>query len=102
MSSRRDDHHATHHHGLRSGFHRHPSGGTGRPARRGIRPERGSLELQRRIVNGLTHKAAFETIAWLALCYAAVALAEQLLRLSLNIYRGWVAESTVRRLRDTG
>lgn len=30
-----------------------------------------------------------------------MALAEQLLRLSLNIYRGWVAESTVRRLRDT-
>lgn len=59
------------------------------------------LELQRRIVNGLTHKAAFETIAWLALGYAAVALAEQLLKLSLNVYRGWVAESTVRRLRDT-
>jgi len=59
------------------------------------------LELQRRIVNDLTHKAAFETIAWLALGYAGVALAEQLLKLALNVYRGWVAESTVRRLRDT-
>lgn len=59
------------------------------------------LELQRRIVNGLTHKTAFETIAWLALGYAGVTLAEQLLKLSLNVYRGWVAESTVRRLRDT-
>ena len=59
------------------------------------------LELQRRIVNGLTHKDAFETITWLALGYAAVALTEQLLKLSLNVYRGWVAESTVRRLRDT-
>ncbi|MBS0525715.1 MAG: ABC transporter ATP-binding protein [Proteobacteria bacterium] len=59
------------------------------------------LELQRRIVNGLTHETAFENIAWLALGYAGVALAEQLLKLSLNIYRGWVAESTVRRLRDT-
>jgi ABC-type multidrug transport system fused ATPase/permease subunit len=58
------------------------------------------LELQRRIVNGLTHKTGFETIAWLALIYAGVALAEQLLKLLLNIYRGWVAESTVRRLRD--
>lgn len=59
------------------------------------------LELQRRIVNGLTHKAAMETIAWLALGYAAVALAEQSLKLSLNVYRAWVAEGTVRRLRDT-
>lgn len=59
------------------------------------------LELQRRIVNGLTHKTAFATIMWLAMIYAGVALAEQLLKLSLNVYRGWVAESTVRRLRDT-
>jgi len=59
------------------------------------------LELQRRIVNGLTHKAAFETVAWLALGYAAVALTEQLLKLALNVYRAWVAESTVRRLRHS-
>lgn len=59
------------------------------------------LDLQRRIVNGLSHQAAFETIAWLAVGYAAVALVEQALKMALNIYRGWVAESTVRRLRDT-
>lgn len=59
------------------------------------------LELQRRIVNGLTHQAAFETMLWLAAGYAGVALTEQSLKLALNVYRGWVAESTVRRLRDT-
>ncbi len=58
------------------------------------------LELQRRIVNGLTNRAAFDTIAWLAIGYAGVALTEQLLKLSLNVYRGWVAETTVRRLRE--
>jgi len=58
------------------------------------------LELQRRIVNGLTSKTGVETILWLALGYAGVALTEQLLKLTLNVYRGWVAESTVRRLRD--
>jgi ABC-type multidrug transport system fused ATPase/permease subunit len=57
------------------------------------------LELQRRVVNGLTARTAGETILWLALAYAGVALAEQLLKLTLNVYRGWVAESTVRRLR---
>ena len=59
------------------------------------------LELQRRIINGLTHEAAFETIAWLAAGYAGVALVEQLLKLFLNVYRGWVSESTVRRLRES-
>jgi ABC-type multidrug transport system fused ATPase/permease subunit len=58
------------------------------------------LELQRRIVNGLTHQASFDAVAWLAIAYAGVALAEQLLKLSLNVYRGWVAETTVRRLRE--
>ena len=58
------------------------------------------LELQRRIINGLTSKTGVETILGLALAYAGVALAEQLLKLTLNVYRGWVAESTVRRLRE--
>ncbi len=57
------------------------------------------LELQRRIVNGLTTKTGVETIFWLAVGYAGVALAEQSLKLTLNVYRGWVAESSVRRLR---
>ncbi|MGE5150920.1 MAG: ABC transporter transmembrane domain-containing protein [Rhodospirillaceae bacterium] len=57
------------------------------------------LELQRRIVNGLTSKTTVQTILWLAVAYAGVALTEQLLKLLLNMYRGWVAENTVRRLR---
>ena len=58
------------------------------------------LELQRRIVNGLTSKTTVQTIFWLAVAYAGVALTEQALKLLLNMYRGWIAESTVRRLRS--
>ena len=58
------------------------------------------LELQRRIVNDVIGKGTFRTLFWLAATYAAVALAEQTLKLVLNVYRGWVAESTVRRLRN--
>ena len=57
------------------------------------------LELQRRIVNDLAHKGSFSAILWLAATYAGVSFAEQSLKLALNIYRGWVAESTVRALR---
>ena len=57
------------------------------------------LELQRRIVNDLSSKASFHALLWLAGTYASVALVEQVLKLSLNVYRGWVAEDTVRALR---
>jgi ABC-type bacteriocin/lantibiotic exporter with double-glycine peptidase domain len=57
------------------------------------------LELQRRIVNTVVDHGAFATVLWLALIYAGVALAEQSLKLALNVYRGWVAEDSVRRLR---
>jgi ABC-type bacteriocin/lantibiotic exporter with double-glycine peptidase domain len=57
------------------------------------------LELQRRIVNDAIAKGALRTIFLLALAYAGVALVEQLLKLTLNVYRGWVAESSVRHLR---
>lgn len=57
------------------------------------------LELQRRIVNDLASRGYFSAILWLAATYAAVSFAEQLLKLALNVYRGWVAESTVRSLR---
>jgi ABC-type bacteriocin/lantibiotic exporter with double-glycine peptidase domain len=57
------------------------------------------LELQRRIVNDAIAKGALRTIFLLALAYAGVALVEQLLKLVLNVYRGWVAESSVRHLR---
>jgi ABC-type bacteriocin/lantibiotic exporter with double-glycine peptidase domain len=59
------------------------------------------LELQRRIVNTIVEHGAFATILWLALVYAAVALTEQSLKLALNVYRGWVAEGSVRTLRTT-
>ncbi|MFI4998312.1 MAG: ABC transporter transmembrane domain-containing protein [Reyranellales bacterium] len=58
------------------------------------------LELQRRIVNDAIAKGSLRTIFWLALAYASVALIEQSLKLALNIYRGWVAESSVRTLRN--
>lgn len=57
------------------------------------------LELQRRIVNTIVERGAFATVFWLALVYAGVALAEQSLKLALNVYRGWVAEAAVRTLR---
>lgn len=57
------------------------------------------LELQRRIVNTIVEHGPFTTILWLAVTYAGVALAEQSLKLALNVYRGWVAEDAVRTLR---
>lgn len=57
------------------------------------------LEIQRRIVNDLTERGVFSNVVWLALGYAGVAIADQVLKTLLNIYRGWVAESTVRSLR---
>ena len=54
------------------------------------------LELQRRIINGIVENGPLETLLWLAGGYALVALAEQSLKLALNVYRGWVAESSVR------
>lgn len=59
------------------------------------------LELQRRIVNAIVEHGAFTTVFWLALAYPGVALAEQSLKLVLNVYRGWVAEDAVRMLRTT-
>jgi ABC-type bacteriocin/lantibiotic exporter with double-glycine peptidase domain len=59
------------------------------------------LELQRRIINDLTESGAFSSVLWLALGYAAVALTDQFLKMLLNMYRGWVAENTVRSLRRT-
>jgi ABC-type multidrug transport system fused ATPase/permease subunit len=59
------------------------------------------LELQRRIVNDAVKNGATETIFWLAVAYAGVALLEQALKLALNVYRAWVSEDAVRRLRKT-
>ena len=57
------------------------------------------LELQRRIINDAIKSGATGTILWLAAAYAGVALAEQGFKLVLNVYRGWVSEAAVRRLR---
>lgn len=59
------------------------------------------LEIQRRIVNDAIKNGATQTIVWLALAYAGVALLEQGFKLGLNIYRGWVSEDAVRTLRKT-
>jgi len=59
------------------------------------------LELQRRVVNDAIKNGAIETIMWLAIAYAGVALLEQMLKMALNVYRGWVSENAVRTLRKT-
>ena len=57
------------------------------------------LELQRRIVNDAIGKGALDTIIWLAIAYAVVAVAEGAFKLWLNIYRSRVSERAVRDLR---
>ncbi|MBV8392326.1 MAG: ABC transporter ATP-binding protein [Alphaproteobacteria bacterium] len=59
------------------------------------------LEIQRRIVNDAIKNGATGTIVWLALAYAGVGLLEQVLKMSLNLYRAWVSEDAVRSLRQT-
>jgi ABC-type multidrug transport system fused ATPase/permease subunit len=59
------------------------------------------LELQRRIVNDAVYAGAYAPILWLAIAYIAVTLAEGLIKLVLNVYRGWVSETSVRHLRRT-
>ena len=57
------------------------------------------LEIQRRIVNDAVRNGAVNPILWLALAYFGVALLEGGIKLSLNIYRGWVSEMAVLDLR---
>jgi ABC-type multidrug transport system fused ATPase/permease subunit len=59
------------------------------------------LEVQRRMVNDAYQGREFGPILKLAIFYVAVALTEGLLKLGMNIYRGWVGESAVRILRRT-
>jgi ABC-type multidrug transport system fused ATPase/permease subunit len=58
------------------------------------------LELQRRIINDAIKSGASASIVWLAAAYAAVAVLQNGLKLGLNVYRGWVGEQAVRRLRQ--
>jgi len=57
------------------------------------------LELQRRIVNDAIARGATGTIVALALAYAGVALLEGAIKLAMNVYRSWVSERAVLRLR---
>ncbi len=59
----------------------------------------GPLELQRRIVNSALGTGALRQVALLCAGYVGVALLSGALKLALNIYRGWVSECAVRRLR---
>jgi ABC-type multidrug transport system fused ATPase/permease subunit len=59
------------------------------------------MEIQRRIVDQAVYSGSFHAIVWLAVIYAAVVLAEGLVKLLMNIYRGWVAENAVRILRGS-
>ncbi|WP_457104636.1 ABC transporter ATP-binding protein [Methylobacterium sp. P5_C11] len=57
------------------------------------------LELQRRIVNAAFPGGSVRSIAALAMLYIVAALAMGALKLGLNVYRSYVSESAVRRLR---
>lgn len=57
------------------------------------------LEMQRRIVNNALHGGDLRAIVLLAAAYAGVAMAEGLIKLAMNVYRGWVSENAVRWLR---
>ncbi|MEE7450215.1 multidrug ABC transporter ATPase [Methylobacterium radiotolerans] len=59
------------------------------------------LELQRRIVNEALPGGSPRTIVLLALLYIAAAGSMGALKLGLNVYRSYVSESAVRRLRKT-
>ena len=57
------------------------------------------LEIQRRLIDDAVAGSSARAIAWLAVAYAALALAEGLLKLALNIYRAWISEAAVRDMR---
>lgn len=59
------------------------------------------LEVQRRIVNDAFAGGSFRTIALLAGAYAALALGEGLIKLGMNVYRGYVGERSVLTMRRT-
>jgi ABC-type bacteriocin/lantibiotic exporter with double-glycine peptidase domain len=59
------------------------------------------LEVQRRIVNDAFSGGSFSTITVLAGAYAALALSEGLIKLGMNVYRGYVGETAVLTMRRT-
>jgi ABC-type multidrug transport system fused ATPase/permease subunit len=57
------------------------------------------LEVQRRIVNEAFKGGVYQPILLLALAYVGLAFAEGLIKLGMNIYRGWLGEKSLRWLR---
>ncbi len=57
------------------------------------------LEMQRRILNAAVVDGNVKRVLVLALIYAGIVLAEGLVKLLMNIYRGWIGEKAVRVLR---
>jgi ABC-type bacteriocin/lantibiotic exporter with double-glycine peptidase domain len=57
------------------------------------------LEMQRRILNAAVHDGDVTRVLVLAVIYAAIVLAEDLVKLLMNVYRGWIGEKAVRILR---
>jgi ABC-type bacteriocin/lantibiotic exporter with double-glycine peptidase domain len=59
------------------------------------------IEIQRRIIDQTVYSGNFAAILVLAGVYAGVVLAEGLVKLLMNLYRGWVAENAIRILRGS-
>jgi len=57
------------------------------------------LELQRRILNATVYGGDIKLLFGLALAYLGVVLAEGLVKLLMNVYRGWTGEKAARALR---
>jgi len=57
------------------------------------------LEMQRRILNAAVLDGDVKRVLVLAVVYAGIVLSEGLVKLLMNIYRGWVGEKAVRVLR---
>jgi ABC-type bacteriocin/lantibiotic exporter with double-glycine peptidase domain len=57
------------------------------------------LEFQRRILNATVYGGNLGLVLGLALAYLGVVLAEGLVKLLMNVYRGWLGEKAARALR---
>jgi ABC-type bacteriocin/lantibiotic exporter with double-glycine peptidase domain len=57
------------------------------------------LEMQRRILNAAVIHGNLALMLGLAVAYACLVLSEGLIKLLLNVYRGWIGEKAVRTLR---
>ena len=57
------------------------------------------LELQRRILNAVVLDGDVKLVLGLVTAYVGIVLSEGLVKLLMNVYRGWVSEKAVRALR---